>query len=134
MKIRTDHRALTFINSGHSANRKLARWWSIINEFNYELEYVKGKSNAVADALSRLTVGQLMFENESLELNTSHRVMNSTTSCGCIDALEDECDLCGETVCFGCELATPSNLQFVYCHKCASKLDPKDPTMNIPLL
>jgi hypothetical protein len=55
--IRTDHRPLTFINSGHETNRKLARWWSIVNEFDYELQYVKGKSNVVADALSRLTVG-----------------------------------------------------------------------------
>ena len=38
--IRTDHRALTYINSGHSANRKLARWWSVVNKFYYELEYV----------------------------------------------------------------------------------------------
>ena len=35
--IRTDHRPLTFISSGHESNRKLARWWSIINEFDYEL-------------------------------------------------------------------------------------------------
>jgi hypothetical protein len=55
--IRTDHRPLIFINSGHETNRKLARWWSIVNEFDYELEYVKGKSNVVADALSRLTCG-----------------------------------------------------------------------------
>lgn len=35
--IRTDHRALTFINNGHAFNRKLARWWSIINEFDHQL-------------------------------------------------------------------------------------------------
>ena len=38
--IRTDHRPLTFIRGGHEANRKLARWWSILAEFDYEIEYV----------------------------------------------------------------------------------------------
>ena len=37
-------------------------------------------------------------------------------------------------MCFGCQLATPANLDFVYCKDCVDKLDPKDPTMNIPLL
>ena len=59
MVIRTDHRPLTFITAGSEANQKLARWWSIVNEFDYELEYLKGKSNLVADALSRLTIGMI---------------------------------------------------------------------------
>lgn len=56
----------------------------------------------MADALSRLTVGEVVFENETLEYSAPHRAMTSMLSCECVDALEDECDLCGETVCFGC--------------------------------
>jgi len=37
-------------------------------------------------------------------------------------------------MCFGCQLATPSHLPFVYCKNCVGRLDSKDPTMNIPLL
>ena len=67
--IRTYHRPLTFITGGSEANRKLARWWSILTEFDYELEYVVVKSNLVADALSRLTCGVACHSNEMLELN-----------------------------------------------------------------
>ena len=35
--IRTDHRPLTFINKGSESNRKLARWWSVLAEFDVEL-------------------------------------------------------------------------------------------------
>lgn len=42
--------------------------------------------------------------------------------------------MCGQTICFGCQLATPANLPFIYCKKCVDKLDIKDPTMNITLL
>lgn len=66
--IRTDHRPLIFITSGHESNRKLARWWSIINEFDYELQYVKGKINVVADALSRLSNSVEVYDNETLEV------------------------------------------------------------------
>jgi hypothetical protein len=60
--------------------------------------------------------------------------MMTTISCDCVDAFEDECDLCSRTICFGCDLATPSNLPFIYCKDCFEKLDSKDPTMNIPFL
>ena len=53
--IRTDHRPLLFIQGGMEHNRKLARWWMLLQEFDYRLEYVTGKSNLVADGLSRLT-------------------------------------------------------------------------------
>lgn len=36
-------------------NKKLARWWMALQEFDYRLEYLAGKSNLVADGLSRLT-------------------------------------------------------------------------------
>jgi hypothetical protein len=55
VKIRTDHRPLSFVQAGSEGNRKLARWWSILSEFNFSLEYLAGRSNLVADCLSRLT-------------------------------------------------------------------------------
>ena len=66
--IKTDHRPLTFITAGSDANRKLARWWSVMNEFDYEIEYVTGKSNLVADALSRLTTSGYMLDGEDLQI------------------------------------------------------------------
>lgn len=49
--LRTDHRNLTFINTAGSP--RVLRWKLAIQEFNFELEYLSGPSNFVADALSR---------------------------------------------------------------------------------
>lgn len=49
------------------ANRKLARWWSILAEFDCVLEYVTGKSNLVADALSRLAISSVYSVEETLD-------------------------------------------------------------------
>ncbi len=53
--IRTDHRPLSFVKAGSEHNRKLARWWAEIQNFDVKVEYYPGKKNVVADALSRLT-------------------------------------------------------------------------------
>lgn len=52
--IRTDHKPLIFMKSGCEVNRKLARWWSELQGFDYTLEHVKGRVNIVPDGLSRL--------------------------------------------------------------------------------
>lgn len=54
IKIFTDHQPLTFALSNRNHNAKLKRWKARIEEYNYELIYTPGKSNFVADALSRL--------------------------------------------------------------------------------
>ena len=55
MVVRTDHRPLSFVKAGSEHNRKLARWWSEMQMFDLEIEYVPGKLNVVPDCLSRLT-------------------------------------------------------------------------------
>ena len=67
MKIRTYHRPLSFVQAGAEGNRKLARWWSVLAEFNFKLEYLAGKSNLVADCLSRLTNCEDYQKQESFE-------------------------------------------------------------------
>lgn len=54
VKIYTDHQPLTYVLSNKNRNSKMKRWKSILEEYNYELKYKPGKSNVVADALSRL--------------------------------------------------------------------------------
>lgn len=53
--VRTDHRPLSFVKAGSDHNRKLARWWAEIMNFNITIEYIAGKSNVVPDTLNRLT-------------------------------------------------------------------------------
>lgn len=52
--IRTDHQPLTYAMSNKNNNSKMKRWKAILEEYNYELLYKPGKSNVVADALSRI--------------------------------------------------------------------------------
>lgn len=51
--IYTDHRALVWLYSVKDPGQKLIRWRLKLNNFNYEVRYTPGKSNYVADELSR---------------------------------------------------------------------------------
>lgn len=53
VQIITDHQPLTFALSNKNHNNKLKRWKAFLEEFDYELQYKPGKTNVVADALSR---------------------------------------------------------------------------------
>lgn len=54
LRVYTDHQPLTFALGNRNFNAKLKRWKSRIEEYNCELIYKPGKSNVVADALSRI--------------------------------------------------------------------------------
>lgn len=53
VRIFTDHQPLTFALSTKNNNSKMKRWKSILEEYNHEIKYKPGKTNVVADALSR---------------------------------------------------------------------------------
>lgn len=59
VKIYTDHLPLTFTISPKNNNAKLKRWKAYIEEHDYEMFYKPGKSNVVADALSRIQINSL---------------------------------------------------------------------------
>ena len=50
--IRTDHKNLTYLND--SVNEKVMRWKMKIQNFNFDIEYIPGEKNVVADGFSRL--------------------------------------------------------------------------------
>lgn len=54
IRVYTDHQPLTFALGNRNFNVKLKRWKARIEEYNCELIYKPGKSNVVADALSRI--------------------------------------------------------------------------------
>lgn len=53
VKVMTDHINLTSPNLGMDSDRVL-RWRLLLNEFDVEIDYIKGEDNTVADAISRL--------------------------------------------------------------------------------
>ena len=49
----TDHKALEFFKTQRRLNSRQARWMEFLARFDFDITYVKGETNLVADALSR---------------------------------------------------------------------------------
>ena len=54
--IRTDHKNLTYMND--SVNRKVYNWKLKIQHFDFDIEYLPGELNTVADGFSRILVSE----------------------------------------------------------------------------
>ena len=50
--LQTDHRNLLYISE--NSNPMIVRWYMALSEYSFDLEYIKGESNNVADTMSRL--------------------------------------------------------------------------------
>ena len=48
----TDHKALEFFQTQHHLSARQTQWMEYLSRFNFDIRYVKGKLNKVADALS----------------------------------------------------------------------------------
>jgi transposase InsO family protein len=53
IKIKTDHNSLQYFMSKPELTGRQARWLEKLADFDFKIEYVKGVTNTVADALSR---------------------------------------------------------------------------------
>jgi hypothetical protein len=61
--VKTDHKNLTQPNSTHSSDWVLCQQL-LLEEYGVELDYIQGKKNVVAVALSRLPTAELFLLNE----------------------------------------------------------------------
>lgn len=52
--IETDHKPLVWLFSLKDTNQRLIKWRLRLEEFDFKIQYKKGKENSVADALSRI--------------------------------------------------------------------------------
>lgn len=55
-KIQTDHKPLIYLFGMRDPSSRLMKFRLILEEYDFVLEYLKGKNNAAADALSRLQI------------------------------------------------------------------------------
>lgn len=62
--IETDHRPLQWLFTLKDPSSRLYRWKIKLKEFDFDIKYVKGKTNYVADALSRIEINA-KIETES---------------------------------------------------------------------
>jgi RNase H-like domain found in reverse transcriptase len=52
-RIRCDHHTLQYLETQPQLSKRLIRWMDALAEFDYRIEYYKGKWNILNDALSR---------------------------------------------------------------------------------
>ena len=58
MKCLSDHKSLSYLKKGKETGGRIARWALALEEYDYEVEYIKGKDNDLADVLSRMVAAQ----------------------------------------------------------------------------
>ena len=49
----TDHNPLTFLNRMKNKNRRILNWSLKLQEYDLDIQHIKGKDNVIADSLSR---------------------------------------------------------------------------------
>jgi hypothetical protein len=52
--VRTDHKGLIHLKTQKDLSHRQHRWLDIINEFDFDIDYIPGETNGFADALSRI--------------------------------------------------------------------------------
>ena len=58
--VKTDHNSLRYFLTQKDLNERKKMWVSKIQAFYFDIEYVKGNNNVIADALSRIPSISLM--------------------------------------------------------------------------
>ena len=66
VKCLSDHRSLQYLKKGKEIGGRIARWALALGEFDYEIEYIKGADNQLADLLSRLVAAEASDANQEL--------------------------------------------------------------------
>lgn len=64
-EIASDHQPLSWLYRMKDPNSKLTRWRVKLSEYDFDIKYIKGRENHVADALSRIRIEQSHFNEQT---------------------------------------------------------------------
>ncbi|KAK9125516.1 hypothetical protein Scep_014362 [Stephania cephalantha] len=64
----TDHKSLKYLFTQKELNMRQRRWLEFLKDYDFSLEYHPGKANVVADALSRIPIG----DAETIRCHMTH--------------------------------------------------------------
>ena len=78
--IKTDHRPLIYLFSLKNPSSKLTRMRWDLEEYNFEVEYIKGKSNVLSDALSRIQITSDTLKNMYIVTRSMTKTKNHPTT------------------------------------------------------
>jgi hypothetical protein len=105
--LRTDHAALKWLDTARFTNSKLERWAMALQEYDFEVEYIKGSTNVVADHLSQTGQGFVVAERSTAAGTHRQQVsVGSLVACCSVwpENVEKQSDL-DSVVCGHCQHA-----------------------------
>lgn len=66
--IKTDHKALIFVKNWRLYNARVTRWINYLEQFDYEVQHIKGSENVVADVLSRYLPEKDLLQEDKIKM------------------------------------------------------------------
>ena len=69
--VRPDHRPLVYLFNMKDPSSKLTKIRLELSEYNFTIEYIRGKNNVAADALSRISFDELKNANKDVFVITT---------------------------------------------------------------
>lgn len=94
-EILTDHRPLIYLFGMTNPSSRLTKFRLALEEFDFKITYVKGKDNATADALSRITIDSndlKKLQNQSIFVTTRAMTGKKITDQDVLNNSEDKED------------------------------------------
>ena len=64
----TDHENLKYFREPHKLNRRQAQWYLKLQDYDFTLKYILGKTNTKADILSRKDQVNTKEDNKDVQL------------------------------------------------------------------